>query len=66
MSDMDLAESLMHTCYEMYRQVPVGIAPDIVHFTEQEKHDPKVYEVISLCCENCRPIAYNLLIELLL
>lgn len=30
---MALAEQLMRTCYEMYRQVPTGVAPERVVFT---------------------------------
>jgi hypothetical protein len=29
---MDLAVQLMHTCYEMYRRMPTGLAPEIVFF----------------------------------
>jgi hypothetical protein len=39
--DMALAEQLMRSCYEMYRQVPTGIAPDAVIFTVQDAAVPK-------------------------
>lgn len=45
MSDLELAENLMHTCYEMYRQTPTGLAPEIVFFLGQEKDFPKAHLV---------------------
>jgi hypothetical protein len=29
---MELAVQLRHTCYEMYRRMPTGLAPEIAHF----------------------------------
>ena len=31
-TDLELAESMAETCYEMYRQTPIGLAPEIVFF----------------------------------
>jgi mannosyl-oligosaccharide alpha-1,2-mannosidase len=31
-SHMELAKELMKTCYEMYRQMPVPLSPEIAHF----------------------------------
>ena len=36
-SHMDLAKKLMKTCYEMYRQMPIGLAPEIAHFNTNGK-----------------------------
>lgn len=36
-SDLDLAESLMHTCYEMYRQTVTGLAPESGTFHSKGK-----------------------------
>lgn len=30
--DLDLAERLMHTCYEMYRSTATGLAPELAGF----------------------------------
>ena len=30
--DLELAAELARTCYELYRRVPSGLAPEIVHF----------------------------------
>jgi mannosyl-oligosaccharide alpha-1,2-mannosidase len=29
---LELAKKLMRTCYEMYRQMPIGLSPEIAHF----------------------------------
>ena len=29
---MTIARNLMYTCYQMYRQMPTGLSPEIVHF----------------------------------
>jgi len=31
-SHMDLAKELVKTCYETYRQMPIGLSPEITHF----------------------------------
>lgn len=31
-TDLELAEAMAATCYEMYRQTPIGLAPEIVFF----------------------------------
>lgn len=31
-TDLELAEAMAVTCYEMYRQTPIGLAPEIVFF----------------------------------
>ena len=35
--EIELAEALMQTCYEMYRRVPAGLSPEIVFFTQHEE-----------------------------
>lgn len=35
LSDLQLAEDLVRTCYEMYRRTPTGLAPEIVHFVDR-------------------------------
>jgi hypothetical protein len=35
MGDLQLAEQLAATCYELYRRSPSGLAPEIVHFAER-------------------------------
>lgn len=47
--DLELAENLMHTCYEMYRQTPTGLAPEIVFFLGPEKDAPKGHQVCCFC-----------------
>ena len=37
--EIELAEALMLTCYEMYRRVPAGLSPEIVFFTAHEDSD---------------------------
>lgn len=37
LTDLDIAEHLTQSCYEMYRRSPAGLAPEIVHFNE--RHD---------------------------
>jgi hypothetical protein len=47
---MVLAEKLMTSCYEMYRQVPCGLSPEIVVFTEHASGYPKEHQVLSAPC----------------
>lgn len=61
MSDLELAENLMHTCYEMYRQTPTGLAPEIVFFLGPEKDFPKAHQVRCPCCCGCRT-SHNMLL----
>ena len=35
-NDLELAEELMLTCYEMYRRMPTGLAPEIVFFIQHD------------------------------
>ena len=32
LSDLEVAQQLVQTCYELYRRVPTGLAPEIVVF----------------------------------
>ena len=32
LDDLEVAEQLAHSCYELYRRVPVGLAPEIAVF----------------------------------
>lgn len=34
MPDLQLAAELALTCYELYRRTPAGLAPEIVHFSD--------------------------------
>lgn len=38
--DLYIAEELSNTCYELYRQSPTGLAPEIAHFFEAEGEYP--------------------------
>lgn len=38
--DLYIAEELANTCYELYRQSPTGLAPEIAHFFESEREYP--------------------------
>lgn len=38
-NDLEIAEELMQTCYEMYRRIPTGLSPEIVFFTQHDKGD---------------------------
>ena len=38
-NDLEVAEELMLTCYEMYRRIPTGLSPEIVFFTQHDKGD---------------------------
>ena len=42
---MLLAERLMHSCYQMYAQTPLGLAPEIVVFEQQTPGHPKEHTV---------------------
>jgi hypothetical protein len=46
--DILFAEHLMRSCYEMYRQTPLGLAPEIVVF--EERGDSKVTVLHSFRC----------------
>ena len=35
---MNLAEELMYTCYQLYRCMPTGLAPDMVEFQNAALH----------------------------
>ena len=38
---LTIAKNLMYTCYQMYKKMPTGLSPEIVHFnmTEGAKED---------------------------
>ena len=36
--DLEVAEDLMRTCYEMYRRTPTGLAPEIAFFKSSAAH----------------------------
>lgn len=38
-NDLEIARQLMLTCYEMYRQIPTGLSPEIVFFTQHDRGD---------------------------
>lgn len=33
--DLEVARELAHTCYQLYRRTPTGLAPEIVHFASE-------------------------------
>jgi mannosyl-oligosaccharide alpha-1,2-mannosidase len=33
--DLEVARQLAHTCYQLYRRTPTGLAPEIAHFTDR-------------------------------
>ena len=37
LADIQLAEALMDTCYEMYRQTTIGLAPEVTRFQVSEE-----------------------------
>jgi len=43
-SDLYIAEELAKTCYELYRQSPTGLAPEITHFIGPEAEYPKHHQ----------------------
>lgn len=40
---MSMAKSLMYTCYQMYKQMPTGLSPEIVHFNTTKSADRDIY-----------------------
>lgn len=62
MSDMELAENLMHTCYETYRQTPTGLAAEITHFLGPEGAFPKAHTVCYFSCSDC-PLYLDAVLE---
>ena len=38
-NDLEVAQDLMLTCYEMYRRVPAGLSPEIVFFIQHDQGD---------------------------
>ena len=46
-NDLEVARQLMLTCYEMYRQIPTGLSPEIVFFTQHDRGDdyPKLHHM---------------------
>lgn len=42
---MNLAQSLMETCYQMNRQMETGLSPEIAHFNMYPRADHKDVEV---------------------
>ena len=48
-----LAEQLVHTCYKMYKEMPTGLSPEIVHFNISQKSTQDIYvKVCNLCAVN--------------
>ena len=45
---MSIAKSLMYTCYQMYRQMPTGLSPEIVHFNMAKGADTDIYVKVCL------------------
>ncbi len=45
---MTIAKSLMHTCYLMYRQMPTGLSPEIVHFNITPGAETDIYVKVLL------------------
>ena len=40
---MTIAKKLIYTCYQMYRQMPTGLSPEIVHFNMSRKSKRDIY-----------------------
>lgn len=41
MSDLELAQNLMKTCYMLYSLTPTGLAPELVHFIDGSQGKPE-------------------------
>lgn len=44
---MNIARNLMYTCYQMYKQIPTGLSPEIVHFNITKGAAKDIY--IKVC-----------------
>jgi hypothetical protein len=45
LKDLQLAEDLCHTCYQMYAVTATGLAPEIAYFNENVSRDLRVLVV---------------------
>ena len=53
MKYMSIAKNLMYTCYRMYREMPTGLSPEIVHFNTQQGADTDIYVKVCVCVCVC-------------
>ena len=46
-NDLEVAQDLMLTCYEMYRRIPAGLSPEIVFFIQHDQGEdyPKQHQM---------------------
>lgn len=44
---VSLAKSLMYTCYQMYKQMPTKLSPEIVHFNTTKGAVKDIYVNVS-------------------
>ena len=44
---MIIAKNLMYTCYQMYKQMPTGLSPEIAHFSTEQGAERDIY--VKVC-----------------
>ena len=47
---MTIAKKLIYTCYQMYKQMPTGLSPEIVHFNMSRKSKRDIYVKVRIDC----------------
>ena len=47
---MTIAKKLIYTCYQMNRQMPTGLSPEIVHFNMSRKSKRDIYVKVRADC----------------
>lgn len=47
-----LAKRLMHTCNQMYDNMPTGLSPEIVHFNMSKQSEEDIYVKVSSLINN--------------
>ena len=47
---MTIAKKLIYTCYQMYKQMPTGLSPEIVHFNMSRKSKRDIYVKVRVDC----------------
>ena len=50
---MTIAKNLMYTCYQMYKQMPTGLSPEITHFNITKGAKADIYVKVSVCVCVC-------------
>ena len=46
---MSIAKNLMYTCYRMYKEMPTGLSPEIVHFNTAPGAERDIYVKVCVC-----------------